>query len=76
MYGMDRSISTDFESRTSGDRSGGRADTRYLPNGGSPAINIGLSADHRAGDEGTTDFLSGLMQIHEKTAWMLCSYLR
>jgi starvation-inducible DNA-binding protein len=29
-----------------------------------------------AGDEGTTDFLTGLMEDHEKTAWMLRSYLR
>ena len=28
------------------------------------------------GDEGTTDFLTGLMQSHEKTAWMLRAYLR
>lgn len=27
------------------------------------------------GDEGTTDFLIGLMQEHEKTAWMLRAYL-
>lgn len=27
-------------------------------------------------DEGTTDFLTGLMQVHEKAAWMLRSYLR
>ena len=28
------------------------------------------------GDEGTTDFLTGLMQAHEKMAWMLRVYLR
>ena len=28
------------------------------------------------GDEGTTDFLTGLMQAHEKTAWMLRAYVR
>ena len=28
------------------------------------------------GDEGTTDFLIGLMQEHEKIAWMLRAYLR
>lgn len=28
------------------------------------------------GDEGTTDFLTGLMQTHEKMAWMLRVYLR
>jgi starvation-inducible DNA-binding protein len=28
------------------------------------------------GDEGTMDFLTGLMQTHEKTAWMLRAYLR
>lgn len=27
------------------------------------------------GDEGTTDFLTGLMQIHEKMAWMLRAHL-
>jgi DNA-binding ferritin-like protein len=32
------------------------------------------SPDH--GDEGTTDFLTGLMQAHEKTAWMLRAYVR
>ena len=32
------------------------------------------SSEH--GDEGTTDFLTGLMQAHEKTAWMLRAYLR
>jgi starvation-inducible DNA-binding protein len=30
----------------------------------------------RHGDEGTTDFLTGLMQAHEKTAWMLRAHLR
>lgn len=28
------------------------------------------------GDEGTTDFLTGLMQVHEKAAWVLRSHLR
>lgn len=28
------------------------------------------------GDEGTMDFLTGLMQAHEKSAWMLRAYLR
>jgi starvation-inducible DNA-binding protein len=28
------------------------------------------------GNESTMDFLTGLMQVHEKTAWMLCVYLR
>jgi starvation-inducible DNA-binding protein len=32
------------------------------------------SSEH--GDEGTTDFLTGLMQAHEKMAWMLRVYLR
>ena len=32
------------------------------------------STEH--GDEGTIDFLTGLMQSHEKMAWMLRSYLR
>jgi starvation-inducible DNA-binding protein len=32
------------------------------------------SSEH--GDEGTTDFLTGLMQAHEKTAWMLRAYVR
>jgi starvation-inducible DNA-binding protein len=29
----------------------------------------------RYGDAGTADFLTGLMEAHEKTAWMLRSYL-
>ena len=29
-----------------------------------------------AGDAGTEDFLTGLMESHEKTAWMLRSYTR
>lgn len=29
-----------------------------------------------AGDKGTEDFLTGLMEAHEKTAWMLRSYAR
>ena len=32
------------------------------------------SKEHR--DEGTTDFLTGLMQDHEKNAWMLRAYVR
>ena len=32
------------------------------------------SSEH--GDEGTMDFLTGLMQAHEKMAWMLRAYLR
>jgi len=32
------------------------------------------SNEHK--DEGTTDFLTGLMQAHEKMAWMLRVYLR
>jgi starvation-inducible DNA-binding protein len=28
------------------------------------------------GDEGTTDFLTGLMQYHEKMDWMLRAHLR
>jgi starvation-inducible DNA-binding protein len=28
------------------------------------------------GDEGTMDFLTGLMQVHEKMAWMLRAHLR
>lgn len=31
------------------------------------------SEDH--GDDGTTDFLTGLMRVHEKIAWMLRAYL-
>lgn len=30
----------------------------------------------RHGDEGAMDFLTGLMQVHEKMAWMLRVYLR
>lgn len=29
----------------------------------------------RLGDEGTTDFLTRLMEEHEKMAWMLRAYL-
>ena len=29
-----------------------------------------------AGDKGTEDFLTGLMEQHEKTAWMLRSYVK
>jgi starvation-inducible DNA-binding protein len=32
------------------------------------------SVEH--GDEGTMDFLTGIMQTHEKMAWMLRAYLR
>jgi len=28
------------------------------------------------GDEGTTDFLTGLLRDHEKIAWILRAYLR
>ncbi len=30
-----------------------------------------ISATGKIGDEGTTDFLTGLLEAHEKTAWML-----
>jgi starvation-inducible DNA-binding protein len=29
-----------------------------------------------AGDSGTEDFLTGLMEGHEKTAWMLRAYVK
>ncbi|MBI4243899.1 MAG: DNA starvation/stationary phase protection protein [Planctomycetes bacterium] len=32
-------------------------------------------ATHSSQDEGTIDFLTGLMEQHEKTAWMLKAYL-
>ena len=32
--------------------------------------------DERLGDMGTSDFLTGLMEQHEKMAWMLRSYLK
>lgn len=35
----------------------------------------GLAACERHGDMGTNDFLTGLMERHEKMAWMLRSYL-
>ena len=36
-----------------------------------------LSAvQEKSGDVGTADFLTGLMQLHEKMAWMLRSYLK
>jgi starvation-inducible DNA-binding protein len=35
-----------------------------------------LKACSQHGDEGTTDFLTGLMQVHEKMAWMLRAHLR
>ncbi|RMG56273.1 MAG: DNA starvation/stationary phase protection protein [Bacteroidetes bacterium] len=33
-----------------------------------------VAASESFGDEGTTDFLTGLMKQHEKTAWMLRAY--
>ena len=36
---------------------------------------LGICSGEHA-DEGTTDFLTGLMQAHEKMAWMLRAYLR
>jgi starvation-inducible DNA-binding protein len=56
-----------------------------------PGMLAALLADHEAvirtlradvetvgdlGDAGTNDFLTGLMEEHEKFAWMLRSYLR
>jgi len=35
-----------------------------------------LETTDKLGDTGTNDFLTGLMEQHEKTAWMLRSYLR
>jgi starvation-inducible DNA-binding protein len=35
-----------------------------------------LETADRLGDAGTNDFLTGLMEQHEKFAWMLRSYLR
>ena len=32
--------------------------------------------EEKSGDVGTSDFLCGLMQQHEKMAWMLRSYLK
>jgi starvation-inducible DNA-binding protein len=34
------------------------------------------SCAHDYGDDGTTDFLTSLMQAHEKIAWMLRAHLR
>jgi len=39
-------------------------------------IRTDVDAADELGDAGTTDFLTGLMERHEKTAWMLRSYLR
>ena len=36
---------------------------------------VGKFADEY-GDDGSSDFVTGLMQAHEKTAWMLRSYLK
>jgi starvation-inducible DNA-binding protein len=35
-----------------------------------------LETADKLGDAGTNDFLTGLMEQHEKMAWMLRSYLR
>ena len=35
-----------------------------------------LETAAKLGDAGTNDFLTGLMEQHEKFAWMLRSYLR
>jgi starvation-inducible DNA-binding protein len=35
-----------------------------------------LETADRLGDAGSNDFLTGLMEQHEKMAWMLRSYLR
>ena len=61
------------------------------PNGNAEQMIKNLLADHEAiiqiirhdvnnlesdyNDAGTTDFLTGLMQMHEKMAWMLRSHL-
>lgn len=34
-----------------------------------------VEASARHGDAGTSDYLTGLMEAHEKTAWMLRAYL-
>ena len=34
-----------------------------------------VEAAGKAGDEGTADFLTGLLEAHEKTAWMLRAHL-
>ncbi|MFD2743663.1 MULTISPECIES: Dps family protein [Sphingobacterium] len=38
-------------------------------------IRSGIELANAAGDTGTEDFLTGLMEEHEKTAWMLRSHL-
>ncbi|MFX8453517.1 ferritin-like domain-containing protein, partial [Acinetobacter baumannii] len=35
-----------------------------------------IDAVGKAGDVGTDDFLTGVLESHEKMAWMLRSYLR
>ena len=34
-----------------------------------------VACDEKYGDAGTNDFLTGLMEQHEKTAWMLRAFL-
>ncbi|MFD2600415.1 Dps family protein [Sphingobacterium corticis] len=38
-------------------------------------IRSGIELSQSAGDTGTEDFLTGLMEEHEKTAWMLRAHL-
>jgi starvation-inducible DNA-binding protein len=39
------------------------------------ALRQDLETSDKAGDEGTTDFLTGLLEQHEKMAWMLRAHL-
>lgn len=39
------------------------------------ALREGIETAGRAGDAGTNDFLTGLLEDHEKTAWMLRAHL-
>lgn len=40
------------------------------------ALREGVDESASAGDQGTADFLTGLMVAHEKMAWMLRSFLK
>lgn len=39
------------------------------------ALRDGIEIADKAGDAGTDDFLTGLLEAHEKTAWMLRAHL-
>jgi hypothetical protein len=51
---------------------------RRSQGGGSPSLRLRAvdTCLSKHGDAGTSDFLTGLMEQHEKMAWMLRAYLR